>query len=140
MKVITLPADLLTKAGYPKLAKVLREKLRELVVPKWARTVWKAADGRQLRICDMETGHLLNSIRFQIRKKERGGYFSKKFEILKREAARRGFRVPPDGAVPKWLDRQNKSFGGKNKAEWIAAKNRRLDDVLDRMFPHHSNF
>lgn len=106
--------------------------LIRLTAPPSCRQVWKTLDGRRIRICDMESSHLLNTIHWL-----RGRASTPKREKLKKglvkEAWRRGLGT---GEKPKWLVERNRAFG-ENQRRQIQEK---IDHQFDRMFGPQGNW
>lgn len=111
LKIIEVPAELVSKAGFPTLAKLLKRELLAATAPKAVRRKWKTKDGRTMRICEMADSHLLNAIRYRMAHPTR----PESLEALKFEAKRRN--LPSNGSLPEWLARENRKFPARLQQE-----------------------
>lgn len=118
LKIIEVPAELVSRAGFPRLAKLLKRELIAATAPKALRRKWRTRDGRTLRICDMEDSHLLNAIRYRMTHPTR----PESLAALRFEAKRRN--LPSNGALPEWLARENKEFPARIRAEELEEHDR----------------
>jgi len=112
---------LLKAAGFPHLARAVMREIARVMVP-FRRSIWHAADGREIRIMDMTDGHLLNSFLKCHRQQE---FRPELYRALERECVRR--QLPTDGTRPPWLKARNSA-----RRELIERADR---EYLERLFP-----
>lgn len=122
------------------VAKAVRRWWLQVTAPKWAREVWlKNRKKKPVRVCDMNDGHLLNTIVYLKKEAVVRAWFMAPpswyehdfppyepeptprpiLNVMVREASRRGLRSAlaeiEAGRLPKWLEESNAAFGARER-------------------------
>lgn len=127
------------------MAALVRRLWLRWTAPKVTRQIWKTADKRRVRICDMSNAHLLNSIHRVMRAKRETlpvrllhPRYMDLFDALIVEARRRKL---PTIERPAWLEQRNKAFRSTEEGKILARsfpawKNSYRGDDLPGSGPH----
>ncbi len=110
----------------------LKRWLLRLTAPKLCRQIWQCADGRKIRICDMDSAHLLNTIHRLRRRDILSANRQKHGEGMRIEARRRGLPLGPD--KPAWLENHNERYRERIDRALKEARESAIDREIDRLF------